>query len=404
VKKLCDYRIGLLFDGIFFIAGIILNSVLPAPILFWPWDMIFGVTLLLTILISKILFSKTKVVQWLSSFPAAISSILLFLIVIFLMGVVPQNDNNLNMRYFPGLSCIKNSWLYLLSLVYLLTVLEMAVIKRLLPFTIRNFAFVLQHTGLWIIAFSISFASNDLIRLQIPVNVGELTESAINSQGHEEKLPFKIQLSDFQIEEYPAKIAVISIDNPENPLESNKLDLIGIGRPFQIGHFNIRVFSYLPSATKLNDTCYISSNDSLSCQAALLEVKDVITGEILKGWVSSGSPLFKASTIRMGDSYISMTIPQPKEFRSLVTISLDNRKETHIIQVNHPASIGKWKIYQMGYDENMGKFSRLSILEAIKDPWLPVVYSGFLLLIFGILHFFWEGNRSNLKTHTNDVD
>jgi hypothetical protein len=44
-------------------------------------------------------------------------------------------------------------------------------------------------------------------------------------------------------------------------------------------------------------------------------------------------------------------------------------------------------IYQYGYDESMGKYSRQSVFELVRDPWLPLVYTGIFMLLAGALSF-----------------
>ena len=39
-----------------------------------------------------------------------------------------------------------------------------------------------------------------------------------------------------------------------------------------------------------------------------------------------------------------------------------------------------WKLYQVSYDVRKGKWSEYTIIEAVKDPWLPLVYIGFYML------------------------
>ena len=45
----------------------------------------------------------------------------------------------------------------------------------------------------------------------------------------------------------------------------------------------------------------------------------------------------------------------------------------------------------MGYDTRMGQWSDLSVLEVVRDPWLPFVYTGFIMLIAGAMYLFWIG-------------
>ena len=58
---------------------------------------------------------------------------------------------------------------------------------------------------------------------------------------------------------------------------------------------------------------------------------------------------------------------------------------TSIIEVNKPVEVDGWKIYQYGYDTQMGAMSHYSILELISDPWLPVVYTGIYMMLAGAL-------------------
>jgi hypothetical protein len=39
----------------------------------------------------------------------------------------------------------------------------------------------------------------------------------------------------------------------------------------------------------------------------------------------------------------------------------------------------------------MGKYSKRSVIEAVRDPWLPVVYAGILMLLGGAVYLFWLG-------------
>ena len=41
----------------------------------------------------------------------------------------------------------------------------------------------------------------------------------------------------------------------------------------------------------------------------------------------------------------------------------------------------------------MGKWSNLSVLELVKDPWLPLIYIGIFMMIAGAFYMFWMGNK-----------
>ena len=46
------------------------------------------------------------------------------------------------------------------------------------------------------------------------------------------------------------------------------------------------------------------------------------------------------------------------------------------------------EIYQLSYDETKGKWSRMSVFELVRDPWLPIVYTGILMMIAGAIGLF----------------
>jgi hypothetical protein len=87
-----------------------------------------------------------------------------------------------------------------------------------------------------------------------------------------------------------------------------------------------------------------------------------------------------------------MTFPEPEKYSSEIVIE-DGEGDplSVILEVNKPYKYKGWKLYQLSYDERMGKWSRVSVIEAVRDPWLPVVYFGIFLLLGGALYLFWIG-------------
>ena len=68
----------------------------------------------------------------------------------------------------------------------------------------------------------------------------------------------------------------------------------------------------------------------------------------------------------------------PKQYSS--TLSIDGRKLQ--TSVNHPCRYKGYSIYQSGYDMDSGHYS---VLKIVRDPWLPVVAMGALMLLLGAL-------------------
>ena len=86
----------------------------------------------------------------------------------------------------------------------------------------------------------------------------------------------------------------------------------------------------------------------------------------------------------------------PKRFASDIIIYTKNGDSLQAtVDVNKPVEVRGWKIYQYGYDTTKGAESELSILELVRDPWLPYVYTGIYMMLFGALTMFIFGVRRN---------
>lgn len=89
---------------------------------------------------------------------------------------------------------------------------------------------------------------------------------------------------------------------------------------------------------------------------------------------------------------------QPKRYASEIVVRTKSGNVKHaIVDVNKPVRISGWKIYQYGYDTQKGAQSQMSILELVRDPWLPAVYTGIYLMLFGALLMFMRKGRKEEK-------
>ena len=88
----------------------------------------------------------------------------------------------------------------------------------------------------------------------------------------------------------------------------------------------------------------------------------------------------------------------PKRFASKVQILTKSGKNFETtIDVNKPVEVDGWKIYQYDYDTQMGAMSQISILELVRDPWLPLVYIGIYMMLAGAVCLFIFGKKTRLK-------
>ena len=167
----------------------------------------------------------------------------------------------------------------------------------------------------------------------------------------------------------------------------------------KIKNFDIKLEKYLPLSIFDSVKGFIPSTMVGAAPAAILSIRDQSGRIITKSWICSGSFLIRPVYIGLNDNYyLIMMEPEPKLFTSLIeVIDKKGRIKKVEIEVNKPYSISGWKLYQVNYDTRMGRFSKISILDAVKDPWLPLVYIGIFLLMIGSIYLFWIGN-SQIKT------
>ena len=84
----------------------------------------------------------------------------------------------------------------------------------------------------------------------------------------------------------------------------------------------------------------------------------------------------------------------PRRFASDIQILTKTGKNIHTtVEVNKPVEVDGWKIYQYGYDTQMGAMSQTSILELVSDPWLPLVYTGIYMMLAGAVCMFIFGGK-----------
>ena len=86
------------------------------------------------------------------------------------------------------------------------------------------------------------------------------------------------------------------------------------------------------------------------------------------------------------NDFIMETYPNgmPKRFASDVVVrSRSGKVIPGVIDVNKPMKVDGWKMYQYDYDEKAGVESKTSVLQLVKDPWLPSVFAGIFMMLAG---------------------
>lgn len=366
----------------------------------WPYNAYIGIAFINMLVLVQHYSHKHLLVRWISSIPASISAISSFTFLILLMGFIPQNSSETSIfLHKTGLDHVNRSWPYLLLQLYLLTILGFVVLKRSMPFKLKNIGFLLNHTGLWIIFFGATLGSGDLKRLTMDIYEKKTSYMARDNQNRMYELPIALKLLKFDIEEYNPKLIIAEKYSGAVISEKGKTTTVAEkGFEGMINDWNIKIKDYIQYAQS-KDTVFIPVYDYGSCPAALVTATNTKTGKVSEGWICSGSNYINPRFLELDGKYLLAILkPEAKKFSSMIEVNTKNRfHDTVRIEVNKPYKVENWKIYQLGYDEQMGKWSRLSVVELVQDPWLPITYFGIFLTLAGSAYLFWIGKGKKYK-------
>jgi hypothetical protein len=377
-----------------FVFELVLNGAqVPAP--HRPFNIIILFSAIILLLAVHLLFGKTPFVKWLSSIPSSVSAIVAYALLTLLLGFIRQENEELSpiLKMF-GLNHLKNSWPFLFIEGYLLVTLGLTVLRRSYPLTRKNIGFLLNHAGLWLTLVATGLGSGDIQRLKVKIYENGPFINAAYSKGHQIFiLPFSLKLLDFSMEMYNPGIAVADTLSG-NMIEKHgvTIPLITKGSEYRLQDWKIRVLEMMPHALK-KDSGYVSSDNPVSATVAYVSGTNVKSGDSIRGWLCSGSILMRPAFLKIGGSQVLyIAKPEPRKYRSTMVLrDKQGKMDTIVVEVNKPYKSNRWSLYQLSYDEKMGPSSNLSEIEAVYDPWLPLVYVGIALMIAGACYLFWLG-------------
>jgi len=365
-----------------------------------PINLIIGGCIILFL----ILFSfarKNPVYQWLSGVPFAVTLIGGLLVLGLVMGLTPQmmrlDPHDHSIFTHLGFKQVTSSWPFVL--IYFLTLLSLGalIIRRLIAFNIKDYAFYFNHIGLWILLFAAGLGTSDMKRYIMHVQEGGLEWRVYNDNGDVLDLPIAIQLNDFVMEEYPPKLAIIDRKTGEGqPTSKPDYYQIDEKRPEgKIWNWDITLEEYIHEAIRNSDSTYHHMPMPGSSPAAKIKITNKNTKETHLGWVCGGSMSQLYMTLPIDSQYcVVMTQAEPKRFMSDIVVVTQDGGEAHTqLEVNKPLKLGDWVIYQYGYDNQAGKASTYSSFELVYDPWIYPVYAGIILLALGSICLLWSGNK-----------
>jgi hypothetical protein len=385
-----EFRESILVTAVTVLAGFLIQfsingKGIPQPHL--PYNALILVLFAVSIISTGVASRDNPTIKWLGGIPLGICLILAIALLSLIGGTVPQASPATSQPASRlGFNAIFSSWPFALTVLFFLANLGIGLSWKLFPFRFKNLQFILFHGGFWIALACGIFGNSDLQRIVVPVTEGKSSSIGFTMESETRaELPFSVFLHDFSIEEYAPNLLLYDpATDTQKDFEARK------GMQTEWKGNGIRILDFIPSAIPTADgTLRLAATSE---GVPFVKVRITSDGQTEESWIGVSNPSQRPEPVKIGRILALLWPGNPKSFRSAVTLQGENGQTMMAnLEVNKPVSFMGWKLYQMGYDEKAGRFSTLSLVEVIHDPWLPTVYLGFFMIMAGAGLFFWNG-------------
>lgn len=275
------------------------------------------------------------------------------------------------------------TWFYYVIMLALLSTMGLSLIDDLWHIRQRRPAMTLAHLSVFVVLATGLFGSGDKRSAYLDAHLGSPVSEAVDVDGRAVHLPFVLTLDSFTIDHYPPKVMLSGGESPEG------LDIDREGATAVLDGWHLTVLETydmaMPQGGVFREINHVGAEP-----AALVRAEDPGSGQSVEGWISCGSFLFDPARLSLPDGrQLYMPQPMPKKYESKVRATdVKGRDYVFDIAVNHPARIGRWRIYQADYDTERGRWSTLSVLQCVYDPWFPVIRIGLWMVLAAALLMF----------------
>lgn len=361
----------------------------------FPINLIFLIVFLLILILAYWLRRRVRLFSFLLTAEAAVPTLIYAAALTVVMGLTRQVSAHERAIDPIGLTQMLSFWPFVLVYLLLATIVGLITLRQILHFRLRELPSLLSHVGLFLVIVTATLGSADMERVKLTATTDMPEWRATHEQGFVE-LPLAIQLEKFTIDEYPPKLLIINSQTGKSvPAKNPEIALID--KHFREGNilkWRIRVLKNLPLAAPVvtsDTTKYVEWQSSGAVTALLVEAQRMKDGRAVGpptvGWVTCGSYLFPFQELKLTKQLsLVMARREPERYASRIHVYTESQKNiVATVEVNKPVSVDGWRIYQLSYDEAMGRWSETSTFELVKDPWLPAVYVGIYMLLAGAI-------------------
>lgn len=292
------------------------------------------------------------------------SSINFFIILIFLIIFLLILDS-----VFYGKKDFVNSLPFIILSVLLFVNVGLCLLNKIIFGKKYKFHFYLIHLGVLILILGFILSSFFYFEGEMQLEKGQ-QNNIVHSKGELYKIPFYITLNNFEIKYYKNPELLLCFDNGlEKNIKEN--DIV------QYKNYEIKILKIYNDFAVVKKGEYI--NKSILWNNPAIEI--LITEKDKNKQTKELFFLNFKSNIKL-PIYLKIKNNEISEFVSDVSIIYNNIKKDDFIKVNKPIKFLGYKIYQQDYDPQN---SNITILKIKKDNFLWLIYTGFIILIIGVV-------------------
>lgn len=256
-------------------------------------------------------------------------------------------------------------------------------------FSLIKIGFLLTHSSIIIILIGSIIGKTYGDKGFFWLSAGEKSNEYISMKnGRVVKLPFTIILKNFELKFYnnqsSRKGAIRMITGAG---EQNYNIDINSNSEFKSkdNKFSVKIVKYFPDFTfDMQTRSGITQSENPNNPALQVEISNGSDTE--KRYLFALHHDFMPG-VKFRDIIILFHYqPMVSDYISHLKVQTSSGIIDYDLKVNHPLSIAGYKLYQSSYDQ---KTLAASGIEVVKDPGLPFIYAGFVLLTAGIFFIFY---------------
>lgn len=338
----------------------------------------------------------------------------------------PEAGGRMELFGFLGLTHVYSAWWFVALLALLASSLSMCTLRRCRAVRRlhgrargRAVGSALTHVSLLLVL------AGGVIRVvwgergMLSFREGE-TRNHFMVEGKARDLPFSVHLARFEIETYadPSAAGDASPKMTSHrlhvvwseqqlqrsiPIKLNKEEVIAPKgeTPGPDNSYRLKILRYVPSFVVDMTTREITSRSDVPMNPAIL-VEVIRNVQTNRQWLFGLHPDFDMHSAKGRTEDLKMRyqvqisrpeLPKVKDYKSTLRIlkgATVVKEKT--IEVNLPLSHEGYTFYQTGYDPKDPSWTSLQV---VRDPGVPVVYAGFLLMIVGLTAVFYVCPQRN---------